>query len=510
MSNPRTSDRVGRDFRTHFRPLDRHDRALLDNVHPQAWENPEPAPCYHLVVIGGGTAGLVSAAAAAGLGATVALVERAALGGDCLNHGCVPSKALINAARLRKELGHRGIQSPPDDFTRAMDEVRRVRAKISHHDSATRFSSLGVDVFLGTGSFASRNVVEVDGTRLRFRRAIVATGARPTIPPMPGLADSGYLTNQSVFNLTELPRRLAILGAGPVGCEMAQCFARFGSNVTLLDVASRVLPRDDPEASALLADALRRDRVALELGARVTDVRRESDEMLLTYHRNGEQHLVRCDELLVAAGRSANVEDVRLDAGGVRFSNQGIAVDDRLRTSNRRVYAVGDVASRYKFTHAADALARIAIQNALFFGRKKASGLVIPWCTYTDPEIAHVGMDEADAEKRGFDVETLTVPLSDVDRAVVESAEDGFLRILATRGKGRVLGATLVAPHAGDIIGEICLATTHRLGLGKISSTIHPYPTYGEIVRKAGDLWMRGRLTPTVKTILRALLRVLR
>lgn len=495
-----------------IRPLDEHNRKLVANVHPPAWTNPEPAERYHLVVVGAGTAGLVSAAGAAGLGARVALIERDLMGGDCLNVGCVPSKGIIRAARAwhqaRTADRFGGPAAAGDgDFGAAMERMRAIRAGISHHDSAERFSSLGIDVFLGDAQFVASDALEVDGTQLRFHRAIIATGARAVAPPIDGLEETGYLTNETLFELTELPERMAVLGAGPIGCEMAQTFARFGSEVTLLDMMSHVLPREDPEAGAVIEEALERDGVRLALGVQIDEVAGDGAATIVRYSRGGEENWpgrsaeARCDALVVAAGRAPNVEGLGLEAAGVEYTRKGIAVDDRLQTTNKRIYAAGDVASPYQFTHVADALARIAIQNSLFYGRVKASDLVVPWCTYTEPEVAHVGLTHEQAQDR--DVDTLTIPLADVDRSRLEGADRGFLRIYLDKGSDTILGATLVAEHAGDMIGELCLAVTERIGLGKIAGVIHPYPTQAEVVKQAADTWRRGKLTAFVRKLFR-------
>jgi len=470
-------------------PFDDHNRKLISHVHPTDWVNPEPADRYHMVVIGGGTAGLVSAAGAAGLGAKVAMVERRMLGGDCLNYGCVPSKAIIRAARAWQEArdAREKFGAPPvtgdGDFAKVMERMRDLRAGISHHDSAQRFKDLGVDVFIGDGRFVASDAAEVDGKRLRFRRAVVASGARPLELPIPGLGETGYLTNETVFTLTELPRRIAVIGGGPIGCELAQSFARFGSEITLFDMAPHVLIREDVALSAKIV------RVENGTGGKV----------VVTEAEGGAETRHEVDEILVAVGRVPNTEGMGLEAAGVDFTKFGVTVNDKLQTSNRRIYAVGDVASKFKFTHTADALARIAIQNALFFGRAKASDLVIPWCTYTSPEIAHVGMYESDAKEAGIEVDTTTLQLSDVDRAILEGSDDGFLRLHLKKGTDQILGATLVAEHAGDTLSELYLAVTHKVGLGKIASVIHPYPTQGEVIKKAADAWRRTKLTPGVQ-----------
>ena len=500
----------------HFPPDDEHNKKLLAEVHPSDWVNPAPKERYHLVVVGAGTAGLICAAGAAGLGAKVALVERHLMGGDCLNVGCVPSKGVISAARAwtaareaKEKFG--GPEATGDgNFAAAMERMRRLRAGISHVDGARRFAELGVDVFLGHGAFTGPDTVEVDGQQLKFRRAVIATGARASAPPIPGLADVPYLTNESVFSLTELPRRFTVIGAGPIGCELAQSFARFGSDVTILDIADRILPREDADAAEVVQRAMERDGVKYLGGAKITRAEKEGTGHVVHYEQGGASGSVAGDALLVAVGRAPNVEDLGLERADVQHDKQGVTVDDRLRTSNRKIYACGDICSQYKFTHAADAQARIVIANALFFGRGKASRLVMPWCTYTSPEIAHVGLYAEDAESAGHKVKTLTIPMEDVDRAKLDGEAEGFLRVHLREGSDQMLGATLVAAHAGDMIGELALAITHGIGLSKIATTIHPYPTQGEVIKKAADALNRERLTPTAKKVFEIFFRVFR
>lgn len=488
-------------------PDDQHNRELVANVHPQTWTNPKPSGRYNLLVVGAGTAGLVSAVGAAGLGAKVAIVEKHLLGGDCLNFGCVPSKALLRAARAaydarRAEAYGVRASGVEVDFAAAMERMRRLRADISRNDSVRRLTALGIDVFIGEAKFAARDAVEVNGQRLDFARAVIATGARPASPAIPGLAEARFLTNETVFSVPGLPRRLVVIGAGPIGCEMAQAFRRFGSDVTLLSRAERLLPRDDPDAAATLSAQLEREGIRMEFGARISRVERRGGEKAVLYERRGTRSEAVSDDLLVAAGRVPNLDGLGLEAAGVRFDETGVQVDDCLRTSNRRVYSAGDVCSSFKFTHAADALARIVLQNALFFGRKRASALVIPWCTYTDPEVAHVGFHEQAARERGFDVATLTVPMAEVDRAVLDGEAEGFARVHVDRKRGRILGATLVARHAGEMIGEMALAVSAGMSLAAETRTIHPYPTQSEVWKRLGDAWNRSRLTPRVRRLL--------
>jgi pyruvate/2-oxoglutarate dehydrogenase complex dihydrolipoamide dehydrogenase (E3) component len=495
-------------------PDTQENRLLTDNVHPSGWGNPEPAPRYNLVVIGGGTAGLVCAAGAAGLGAKVALVERDLLGGDCLNVGCVPSKALIRAsravfdARFSDSFGVRGADGIAADFAAVMERMRRLRAGISGHDSARRFrDDLGVDVFLGEGRFVGRDAVEVAGKRLRFARCAVCTGARAATPPMAGLAEAGYLTNETVFSLTELPPRLAVIGSGPIGCELAQTFARFGSRVTIIERGAQILGREDRDAAAVLQAAFVREGIHLEFAAKILNVEKRAAEKVLHLERQGETFDLTVDAILVGIGRAPNVEGLNLEAAGIEYDKSGVKVNDRLRTSNPHVYAAGDICSQYKFTHMSDAQARILIANALFMGRQKNSALTIPWCTYTDPEIAHVGMYQADAEARGIEVATFTVPFSEVDRAVLDGEAEGFARVHVRKGSDEILGATVVARHAGEMINEITLAIVSRSGLSAVGKTIHPYPTQAEALKKLADAYNRTRLTPRVRRLLESWLK---
>jgi len=485
------------------------NRELADNVHPPGWINPQPAGRYNLVVVGAGTAGLICAAGAAGLGARVALVERHLMGGDCLNYGCVPSKGIIRAARAVFEarnaeaFGVRGGADLGFDFPAAMERMRRVRADISRHDSARRFrDELGVDVFIGEGRFAGRDCIEVAGSRLNFRKAAVCTGARAAAPPIPGLAECGFFTNETVFSLTKLPKRLAVIGGGPIGCELAQAFGRFGSRVTVIEIAPQILGREDGDAAAVLQRAFLAEDIDLQVGVRILAVERRGTERVIRLEKNGIGSEVTVDAILVGAGRTPNVENLGLEAAGIAYDHNGVTVSDILQTSNPAVYAAGDICSPYKFTHTADAQARILIANALFMGRQKASALTIPWCTYTDPEIAHVGMYERDALAKGIEVTTLTVPLSDVDRAVLDGEAAGFARVHLKKGSDKILGATIVARHAGEMINEFSLTITSGLGLGAIARTIHPYPTQAEVVKKLADMYNRTRLTPFVKRLL--------
>jgi len=490
-------------------PSDPHNRALLARVHPPGWTNPTPAGRYNLVVLGGGTAGLVSAIGAASLGAKVALVERDLLGGDCLNVGCVPSKSLISAARSvaacrdGSAVGMSGAGDVRVDFAAVMERMRRSRAGLAAHDSAARLQRLGIDVFFGDARFIAADAVAVGHDTLRFAKCVIATGTRAAVPSIPGLDSTGFVTNETVFALTALPRRLIVIGGGPIGCELAQAFRRFGSEVTIIERDSRLLPADDAEASAIVERTLVREGVTLALRANIDRVGPAvaTSTRVVVYETDGTQHELVGDELLVATGRAPNVEGLDLAVAGIRADADGVVVDDHLRTANRRVYAAGDICARYKFTHAADAMARIVLRNALFFGRKKAGALTMPWATYTDPEVAHVGLSAAEAKRRGSEVMTLTVPMIEIDRATLESESEGFARVHVHQRTGTILGATIVASHAGEMIGELSLAITAGLRIGMLSSTIHPYPTRSEAWKKLGDAWNRRRLTPQVRAI---------
>ncbi len=490
-------------------PWDAHNQKLVSNVHPADWKNPAPAPRYNLVVIGAGTAGLVTAIGAAGLGAKVALIEKHFMGGDCLNVGCVPSKAIIRAARAVaavREAGEYGVHVPPGvtaDFGKLMERMRRLRADISPHDSAQRFSDLGVDVFFGAGKFTSPETIEVGGQTLRFAKAAIATGARAAAPPIPGLGDVPYLTNETLFSLTELPKRFGVIGAGPIGCEMAQSFARFGSEVFLVEAEHGILPREDRDASQIVRTAMERDGVQFLCCGKDLMVARSAGGIRLRVGSTGRGYDVEVDQLLVAVGRAPNVEGLGLETVGVEFDPKGVKVNDRLQTTNSRVYACGDICSPYQFTHAADFMARIVLQNALFHGRATASSLIIPWATYTSPEIAHVGLYEKEAKARGINVDTFTQELSKVDRAILDGESEGFVRVHVRQGTDEILGATVVAAHAGELIGELTLAMKGKLGLKTIGATIHPYPTQAEAIRRTGDLYNRTRLTPLVKGLMR-------
>lgn len=492
-------------------PDDEFNRALVDCVHPSDYVNPVPSGRYNLVVIGAGTAGLVCAAGAAGLGAKVALIERHLMGGDCLNYGCVPSKGVIAAAKAMarvKDAERFGVKlaaEPEIDFPAVMERMRKLRSEISRHDSVHRFTELGVDVYLGEGSFVDSHTIRVADRELTFRKAVIATGARAAVPAIPGLPEVDYVTNETIFSLTELPRRLAVVGGGPIGAEMAQTFARFGSDVTLFEAGPRILSRDDPDAAAIVQNSLARDGVDLKLNASISGFSKTGTETTVSYAVGDVTAELRVDCVLISTGRAPNVEGLNLEGIGVDFDpREGVHVNEKLQTARKHIYAAGDICFRYKFTHTADFLARIVLRNALFpLGRSRTSGLVIPWCTYTDPELAHVGLSETAARERGIPVDTFVQPMDGVDRAILDGEIRGFVKIFLKKGTDKIMGATIVAPHAGDLISQITQAIVSGTRLGQIADVIHPYPTQADAIRKLGDQYNRTRLTPRVAALFR-------
>lgn len=474
----------------------------------------DPPERFDLVVVGAGTAGLVAAHGAAALGARVALVERHLLGGDCLNVGCVPSKSILRSSRFFAELRRAelyGAESPAGlrvDFAAVMRRMRRIRTRIGRADSLSRLVAAGVRVFFGEASFAGADSLTVDGLRLRFKKAVIATGARPDTPPIPGLAAAGFLTNETVFELTELPPRLLVIGGGPLGCELAQAFRRLGSEVTIAQQGPLFLPREERDAAQLLGEAFAREGLEVRLNTRAVNVRLEGGEKLVELVSDDSTSTVAVDAILTGTGRVPNVAGLNLEAAGVDYdTTNGVRVDDFLRTRNRRIYAAGDVCLEHKFTHTADASARIVLQNALFLGRKRLSALTVPWCTYTDPEVAHVGLSARQARERRIPLRTFTIPMHEVDRAVTDSEEVGFVKI-HVRGRGdHILGASIVGRHAGEMLPEITLAMVAGVGLGTLARVIHTYPTQAEAVRKAADAYQRTRLTPRLAALLRRWLR---
>ena len=444
------------------------------------------------------------------MGAKVALVERALLGGNCLNVGCIPSKAIMRTARLYAEMRnaeHYGAQVPADirvDFPAVMQRMRRIRARISRVDSVQRLSAAGVDVFLGEAHFTGTDALSVDGTHLRFRKAVIATGARPDTPSIPGLVEAGYLTNENVFDLTELPRRLLVIGGGPLGCELAQAFCRFGARTTIAQDLPLFLPKEERDAAQLLSDRFTRDGIEVRLNTKAFRVRMEVGQKLVDLMSDDFRSTIAVDAILTGTGRVPNVERLDLEVAGVDCdATTGIRIDDFLQTSNPRICAAGDVCLEHKFTHTADASARIAVHNALSLGFRRLSALTIPWCTYTDPEIAHVGLYVREARDRDIPVKTYTVPMHDVHRAIADGEEVGFVKIHVKEGTDRILGATVVARHAGEVLNEITLAIVARIGLRRLAGVIHAYPTQAEAIKKAADACVVSLTRPTIRPLSR-------
>ena len=466
---------------------------------------------YNVIVIGAGTAGLVTAAGTAGLGGRVALIERNLMGGDCLNFGCVPSKALISSARLiqqireSKKWGLDG-QEPRFVFERVFERMRTRRVKIAPNDSQERFESLGVDVFRGEAHFISPHEIEVDGQRLSAKNFVIATGSRAAIPKIEGIDKVPYFTNETIFDeLKEKPERIIVLGGGPIGCELGQVLARLGVKVTILQRASQLLPREDSDVAEVLQRQLEREDVRIEFGAEAKTAARNGNSVRVDcLRKDGSSFQLNADALLVAAGRIPNIDKLNLDAASVRFNKRGVIVNEYLQTSQPHIYAAGDIAGSFQFTHLADAHARVVVRNILMpiqLLRQKTETAVLPWVTYTEPEIAHIGFGEREAQKSNIAYGVFVVPLEEVDRAVVESEEIGFAKVLTVKDSDKILGVTIVGARAGDLIHEFVLAMKAGIGLGTVASTIHAYPTFAELARKVGDKYNRTRLTPRAKKV---------
>ncbi|PNW45635.1 UNVERIFIED_CONTAM: pyridine nucleotide-disulfide oxidoreductase [Euhalothece sp. KZN 001] len=441
---------------------------------------------YDIVIIGGGSGGLVVASAAAQLNAKVALVEKSRLGGDCLWFGCVPSKSLLHASRVAHEVKHSsrfGIYTTPPDiqFSEATGHVQNVISTIQPHDSPERFESLGVEVIFGEGQFKDQKTFTVNGRDLKARAFVVSTGSRPQVPPIEGIEEAGFLTNEQIFSLKERPQSLAVIGAGPIGCELGQAMHRLGSQVTIVSSRDHILPKEDPEAALVVEKQLEADGVNILRGKRATKV-----EVI-----NGKKHLwvgeekIVVDEILVSSGRVPNVHSLNLEAAGVEYTEKGIVVNQKLQTTNKRIYGCGDVIGGYQFTHVAGYEAAVVVQNALFFPSAKADYRVIPWATFTEPELARVGLSEKQARDRyGDKIEVLKQDFAEVDRAQAERATEGFAKIITT-SKGEILGAHLVGPSAGELIHEIILAMKNKLPVSALTGIIHIYPTLSEVNSKA-------------------------
>jgi pyruvate/2-oxoglutarate dehydrogenase complex dihydrolipoamide dehydrogenase (E3) component len=497
-------------------PMDDNNKKLVALTHPLEYKNPTASARYDLVVIGAGTAGIVSAGGAALLGGTSALIEKNYLGGDCLVTGCVPSKALIRAAHVAAELhnAHRfGIRIQgfvKIDFSAVMNYVRSTRAQISEHDSVESIRKYGTDIFFGDARFEAPGKISVNGEILNYKKAVIATGARPAIPTIEGLEEAGYITNETVFNLEELPQKIAVIGGGPVGCEMAQAFRRLGSDVVLFHNKDHILDREDSDAAEILQNQFLKEGIELKLNSKIIGIDLLNGRKVLKYVLHDKEEQTEVNEILIGAGRAPNIVGLQLEAVGVKFDKNGVFVNDRLQTTNSHIYAAGDVCMNWKFTHAAEAAGRMVVQNALFGRRISLRKLIMPWCTYTEPQIAHVGYFAKDALERGIKVRTFVRAMKDVDRAVTDSEPEGFVKVHVKEGTDKILGATIVSKNAGDLITEITTAMVSGKGLKTITSVIHPYPTRSEAIRHISDLYNLARFNGYKKKVLQAWLRILR
>jgi dihydrolipoamide dehydrogenase len=454
---------------------------------------------YNMVVVGGGSAGLVSAYIASAVKARVALIEKHKMGGDCLNTGCVPSKALIKSAKIvnyYKRAQEFGLetQSVKFDFAKVMERVQRVIKEIEPHDSVERYSSLGVECIQGEAKIRSPFEVEVNGKTLTTKNIVIATGASPLVPPIPGLSDIQFLTSDNIWNLRILPKRLIVLGGGPIGCELAQCFARFGSEVSLIEMAPRIMIREDQEVSEILAKSFEADGISVLTAYKALRV--EPGEKILVCEHQGKEVGIPFDEILVALGRKANVKGFGLENLEVELAKNGtIVADEFLRTTNYpNIFVCGDVTGPYQFTHTASHQAWYVAVNALFspFKKFKVDYRVIPWCTFTDPEVARVGLNEQEAKEKGIPFELTRYGIEDLDRAIADGEAHGFVKVLTVPGKDKILGVTIVGDHAGDIISEYVAAMKHGFGLNKILGTIHIYPTLAEANKYAAGVWKKA------------------
>ena len=471
---------------------------------------------YNVIAIGAGTAGLVTTSAIAGLGGRAALIEKNKMGGDCLNFGCVPSKGLISSARVVQTIRKAenwGLESqePQFEFSRVFESMRARRAIIEPLDSQERFEGLGVDVFRGDAKFISPHEVEVNGQVLRGKNLVIASGSRAGIPPIPGLNEIPYYTNETIFDeLNEKPESMIIIGGGPIGCELGQAMNRLGVKVYLMDLAPQILIREDPEVSAYAREYLEAEGVNIYTGIKTKKFSHINGKIHLEYEGtpnsqgDGVNATLEVDVVLVSAGRIPNIESLNLEAAGVEFDKRGVKVNQYMQNNQSHIWAAGDIAGSYQFTHVADFQARTVVRNilmpfSLFYSKMDYS--VIPWSTYISPEVARVGLNETEAKQQGIDYDLFTLEMKDVDRAILDNADHGFIKILTEKGKDRIIGVTIVADHGGDLLHEFVLAIKYEIGLGKIASTIHAYPTFAELARKLGDQYNRSRLTPRAKSI---------
>jgi len=471
----------------------RANRALRGHKKPKRFDS-------NMIVIGAGSGGLVSAYIAAAVKAKVTLIEKHKMGGDCLNTGCVPSKALIRSAKYlshikrSKEFGFKEARAD-FDFADIMGRVHNVISKVEPHDSVERYTDLGVDVIQGEATIASPYSVEVNGKTLTTQNIVIASGARPLVPPIPGLEDVGYLTSDNIWNMQELPNRLVVMGGGPIGCELAQSFARLGAKVTLVERFDRIMPREDQEISQMVMQRFESDGIDLRLQHTAIRFEGDSENKTMVCEFQDDEVEIEFDEVLVALGRTANTKGFGLEELGVNITDRGtIEVNEFMQTNFPNIYAVGDVAGPYQFTHTAAHQAWYASVNALFnrFRRFKVDYSVIPWSTFTDPEVARVGINEQEAKDQGLDFEVTRFGIDDLDRAIADGEDHGMIKVITARGKDKILGVTIAGEHAGDLLAEYVLAMKHGLGLNKILATIHIYPTMAEANKYVAGEWKRA------------------
>jgi pyruvate/2-oxoglutarate dehydrogenase complex dihydrolipoamide dehydrogenase (E3) component len=469
-------------------------------VRPDPWRNPEPRAVYDFAILGAGPAGIAAAEAAARLGASVALIERERIGGDSLNAGSVPSKSIVKTARVYASMreaeafGAPLPSEPPLEFDKVMARLRRIRTRISQHHSVEKLRALGIDVYFGAARFDGAFAFLVGDTRILFKKAMVATGARPQPSDIPGLAGLGYHTSATIFALEALPRRLTVIGGGPLGCEMAQAFCRLGSEVTIVQSDAKFLPREERDAAEILSRSMAQDGVIIRLNTAVIGARRAGGGKVLETVNNEVESDIEADEILLSIGRVPNVDDLGLDQAGIAFDrDRGIAVDDFMRTTNENIYAAGDVCLELKFTNAAQASARIAVRNALAGGAERQSRLIIPWCTYCDPEIAHIGLHVWEARKQSIPIKSFTVMMHDVDRAITDGLDAGFVKIHVAEGTDRILGATIVASRASELINEMAVVMRTGIGMNELAEVVHTYPAESSAILLAALAYVRSQ-----------------